>query len=127
MQVIKDLNSIEGAIRQLESRKVLQRDALREQWEFTRHELNPMNIIKEEIRETVSSPKFGSQVFNGVFSLVSGFITKKLIVGESNSSFKKMLGTIAQTSATGVIYKNSDEIKQKGASTLSSFLKKLKI
>ncbi len=127
MQVIKDLKSIDGAIYQLERRKVMQRDELRIQWEKTQHELSPMNIIKDEIRDTVSSPKFGGQVFNGLISLVSGFVTKKLIVGDSDSSFKKMLGTIAQTSATGVIYKNSDEIKHKGASALSSFLKKMKI
>lgn len=127
MQVIKDIKSIDGAMRQLESRRVMQRDAIREQWAITQTELNPMNIIKDEIRETVSHPKFGSQLFNGIFSVVSGFVTKKIIVGESNSSFKKMLGTIAQTSATGVLYKNSDEIKSKGATALSSFLKKLKL
>lgn len=127
MQVIKDINSINGAIRQLESRKVMQRDALRQQWELTREELNPVNILKDEFRDTINSPKFGSQVFDGIFSLVTGFVTKKLIVGDSNSAFKKMIGTIAQTGATGVIYKNSDQLKHKGASALSSFLKKIKL
>lgn len=127
MQTIKDINSIDGAIRHLESRQVMQRDALRIQWNTTQTELNPVNIIKDEIRETIANPRFGSQIFNGLFSIVSGYVTKKLIVGESNSAIKKVIGTLAQTGATGAIYKNSDEIKAKGASALSSFLKKLKI
>lgn len=127
MQTIKDINSIDGAIRHLESRQVMQRDALRIQWKTTQNELNPVNIIKDEIRETIANPRFGSQIFNGLFSIVSGYVTKKLIVGESNSAIKKVIGTLAQTGATGAIYKNSDEIKAKGASALSSFLKKLKI
>ncbi len=126
-QVIKDLKTIDGAIRQLESRRVMQQDALRVQWSVTQSELNPMNILKDEIRETVSNPKFGSQLLKGVISVASGFVTKKLIVGDSKSSFKKMIGTIAQTGATGALYKNSEEIKVKGASALSSFLKKLKL
>lgn len=127
MQVIKNKQSLDNAIRQLESRRVMQADGIREHWEQTREELNPINIFKDEMRDTLSSGDFTGEVFKGVFSLVSGFITKKLIVGHSESSFKKIIGTIAQTGATGMIYKNTDEMTTKGASMLSSFLKKLKI
>ena len=127
MQVITTKTGLENAIRQLESRRVSQADALREHWEMTREELNPVNIFKDEVRDTLSSPDFTGTVTKGIFSLVSGFITKKLVVGSSDSSFKKILGTLAQTGATGMIYKNSDQMASSGASALSSFLKKLKI
>ncbi|MBF6608314.1 MAG: hypothetical protein ITG00_06215 [Flavobacterium sp.] len=127
MQVIKDKNSLSGAIRQLESRRVSQADALREQWDLTQTNLNPMTIVKDELRETITSPNFGMKVAKGLFSVVSGYFTKRLIVGSSGSAFKKALGTIAQTGATGVLLKNTDQLTQKGASALSSFLKKLKI
>ncbi len=127
MQVIKDKSSLAGAIRQLESRRVAQADSLREQWELTQSNLNPLTIVKDEVRDTISSPQFGSKVFKGLFSIVSGYITRRLIVGSSGSSFKKALGTIAQTGATGVLLKNTDQITQKGASVISSLLKKLKI
>jgi hypothetical protein len=127
MQVIKNKSGLENAIRQLESRRVSQADSLREHWEVTREELNPVNIFKDEMHDTLASPGFGSTVAKGIFSLVTGIITKKLVVGSSESSFKKVLGTLAQTGATGMIYKNSEQMTTSGASALSSFLKKLKI
>lgn len=127
MQVIKNKTGLVNAIRQLESRRVSQADGLREYWTYTREELNPVNIFKDEVHDTLSSPDFTGTLTKAVFSLMSGFITRKLIVGSSESSFKKILGTLAQTGATGIMYKNSEQITTSGASALSSFLKKLKI
>lgn len=127
MQVIKDDASLAEAIRLLENRRVSQEDSLKEHWELTLTNLNPITILKKSINDTFSSPDIKSILLKGAIGLATGFFTKKLIIGSSHSALKAVIGTIAQTGATSLAFKNTDDIKSKGASFLSNMLKKIKI
>ncbi|HEX8269862.1 MAG TPA: hypothetical protein VF581_08210 [Flavobacterium sp.] len=127
MQAIKDDASLAEAIKQLESRKVMQTDDLRILWEKSKEELNPGTMLKEGIHDTVHSSDFQSNLIKGGISLVTGIISKKLFVGDSHDGLKKMVGTMIQGGATGLMYQNTDAMKSKGASILSGILKKMRI
>jgi hypothetical protein len=127
MQTIKNDASLQQAITALEQQRAAEAYALREQWDLTRENLNPLTLLKDGVKDTLTSPKLGSGLLKGLLSLGAGFITKRLIVGASGGAVRKVVGTIAQTGATSLAYKGSDLIKEKGAPLLSGWLKKLKI
>lgn len=127
MQVIKNDIGLANAIQLLESRRVMQADELRIQWEKTKENLNPSALIKDEVHDIINAPDFKENVIKGILSFATGLISKKVLVGSSHGALKSILGTLIQTGVTGMAYKNADPIKSKGASLLSGFLKKLRI
>lgn len=127
MQVIKDDASLATAIRQLESRNVMQTEDLQLQWKKAKENLNPGALVKDVIKDTLSAPDFKESIVKGAVSFATGLATKKVLVGSSHGLLKSLLGTIIQTGVTGLAYNNADPIKSKTASFLSGMLKKMRI
>src|SRR5258707_695472 len=113
MQTIKNDASLQQAINALEQQRKMEGHALREHWDVTRENLNPLSLFKEGVKDTLTSPKVGAGLLKGLVSLGAGFITKKLIVGASGGAVRKIVGTIAQTGATSLAFKGSDLVKEK--------------
>lgn len=112
MQVIKDDQSLAEAIRVMENQRKSELDLLKNHFEFTIDNLNPVNIIKEKFSETVSSigetvtsESFKSKALKLGVGLASGFLTKKLIVGSSGGIFKNLLGMALQAAVSGFVMK----------------------
>lgn len=118
---------LELAIMELTTKRNRQLEDLKQHWETTRNELTPGNLIKDGVKDVFSSNDFKSGIFKSVLSLGVGFLTRNLFMGASPGIVRKVVGTVAQTGATSLVYKSGDAIKKKGAPILSGFLKKLKI
>lgn len=127
MQAIRNDASLQQAILDLESKRSQEAAGLREQWDYTRKNLNPLTLLKDGVKDTLTSPNLGAGLLKGLLSLGAGFVTKKLVVGSSGGVVRKVFGTIAQTGATSLAFKGSDLVKEKAAPFLSRFLKKLKV
>lgn len=127
MQRIRNDHDLQEAILALEQQKNADAQALRAQWDHTKHNLNPLTILKEGVKDLFSSPDVKSGALKGLLSLATGFVTRKLVVGKSGSLARKVVGTLAQTGATSLAFKGTGAIQEKGASLLSNLLKKMKI
>lgn len=122
-----DNASLEHAIKELEMLQTVQKNDLRAHFEQTKEALNPANLFKDGVKEAFHSSSFQTTAAKSLLSLGLGYLTKKLIVGDSPGAFRKTVGTLAQTGATGYAFKNSDLLATKGAPLLSRLLKKIKI
>lgn len=127
MQAINNDASLQQAIYELERQKQNQGVALREQWDYTRRNLSPLTLLKDGVKDLFTSPDVRSGALKGLLSLGAGFLTRKLVLGASPGTVRKVVGTLAQTGATSLAYKGTDVLKDKGAPLLSKWLKKLKI
>jgi len=127
MQPIKNDHDLQLAILELEKQKTDHGQALRDQWDVTKENLNPMTMLKDGVKELFSAPDVRTGVFKGLLGLASGFVTRKLVVGKSDSMARKVVGTLAQTGVTSLAFKRSDGLQEKGVSLLSNLLKKMKI
>ena len=112
MQVIKDDQSLAEAIRILENQHKSELNLLKAHFDYTIEHLNPVNIIKEKIGETVSnigetvsSSSFKNKALKIGVGLASGFLTKKLVVGSSGGIFRKLLGMGVQAAVSGLVMK----------------------
>lgn len=120
MYKINSDKTLAEAIRNMEAQRILELEILKRHAEFTLHELNPVNIVKEKLHdglsnlgETVTSAGFKNGLLKTGIGLATGFLTKKLLVGPQAGILKKLLGTAVQAAVSGfVIKKLPDEAEQ---------------
>ena len=116
MYTINSDKSLAKAILNLEAQRVLELEILKKHAEYTLHELNPVNIVKEKIHdgisnigETVNSNAFKNGLLKTGIGLATGFLTKKILVGPKAGIFKRLLGTAVQAAVSGFVIKKLPE------------------
>jgi len=108
----KGLSSqLKNSIESLESEQIDKANLLKEQYRTTFKSIKPANILKDTIKEVSSSPFFMNKVLNTAVGLASGYISRKIIVGNSDNKIRKLLGTFFQLGISNVIVKHPDAIK----------------
>ena len=83
---------------------------LKEQVHITFESLKPINFLKDTIIDFTSQSDLKENIFDGIAGVTTGFLSKKLIVGITNSPVKKLVGTLLQIGITGLVTKNSSKI-----------------
>lgn len=112
MYTINSDKTLQEAIQNLEEQRVLELEILKIHTEYTLHQLNPVNIVKEKIHDglsnlgdTVSSTGFKNDIIKTGIGIATGFLTKKLLVGSKAGIFKRLLGTAVQAAVSGFVIK----------------------
>ncbi len=84
---------------------------VREYFHETYESLKPINIIKSTISKAISSPDLKGNISNAVMGWITGFITKKLVVGNSDNMVTKLAGTVIEMVVASKVTQNADDIK----------------
>lgn len=84
---------------------------LMEEFKQTFEALRPVNLIKNTFHELVQSPDFKENLVDSALGLATGFISKKLVVGNTHNPLKQILGVLLQLAITSIVTKNADGIK----------------
>jgi len=135
MITVRDNKSLNEAITFLENKQKSELYLLKEHFEFTKQELNPVNIVKEKFNDVVSAPGFKGKIIKGAIGLASGFLTKRFVIGSGSGIISKIAGTALQTGVSGLLMNapdtleniKVDTLKEDGISMLQKGLSKLKI
>ncbi len=98
----------------LKDRQSQQIILLKEQAHITFESLKPINFLQDTIIDFTSQSDLKENVFNGITGVTTGFLSKKLIVGTTNSPVKKLVGTLLLIGITALVTKNSSKIKAIG-------------
>jgi hypothetical protein len=122
MQSITSSKELKNAIRLLEAENSIKQEALKEQFYITYESLKPVNLLRRTIHDISSSPDLIDTFLGSSMGLASGYISKKILVGSSNSSFRKILGTLVQLGISNVVSRNSESIKSFIQKVLKHFL-----
>ncbi|MFT7351611.1 MAG: hypothetical protein ACI9XR_001367 [Flavobacterium sp.] len=124
--IINNNKSLSEAIKQLEAKKQSEKNLLIAHFEFTKEQLNPLNIIKEKFNHTIHSGEVKDKIITAVMGVVSGFATKKLLFSKSTNPIVGLLLSGVQTKLFSAA-KESNIIQEKGIPIALDFLKKIKI
>ena len=73
--------------------------------------LRPNNLIKNVFHEVTHSSEINDSLTNTTIGLGTGFLFKKIFLGNSHSLGKKIVGTFIQFGVTNLVAKHFDEIK----------------
>jgi len=121
MNQINSIANLKAAIRLLEIKQADEKQLLREQLKITTESLKPINLIKHTLIELTTLPEIKESLLNTVIGLVTGYLSKKIVIGSTHNPIKQILGYALQLGVTGVASKNADDIK----SVLGRFISKI--
>lgn len=111
---INNAADLKAAIERLESKNLVQKNIITEQYHSTIESLKPMNLLKSSFSKVVRAPGLVENILNATVGLGAGFLSKKVLIGKSTSILKKLLGNAVEFGIAGLVTKNSGSIKNTG-------------
>ena len=108
MKKIHTHTDLQAAIMDLERKKKLEEEGLKEHFHQTVESFRPSNILKNTVSEVAASPTFKHNLLNVALGLGAGYLSKKLLVGKEAGLLKRTLGTALQFGVTSLISKNKE-------------------
>ncbi len=104
------IDSLKESIRLLEIRQAEEGKILKEQLKITHESFKLVNLIKNSLKDITGSVELKNNLFGTVISIVSGFLTRKVMAGPKSNPIMKILGAMMQFGITTVIARNSEMI-----------------
>jgi hypothetical protein len=126
MQTIDSVDSLREAIFFLEAKREEEKKLLREQLQLTKESLRPGNLAKNIFSDIASSSEIRNSIVDTGIGLVTGYLTKKLLLGGTHNPAKKILGGVLQFAVTGLVSKHSGSLRASGMNLLSRFMNRKK-
>lgn len=114
--------SLKETIRLLEIKQAREGEELKEQFRLTIESLKPSNILKNSLRELTTSVEVKNSLFETIMSIISGYITKKIMIKSDGNPFLKIFGALLQFSITSLMAKNAEAIRLYITQLIEKFL-----
>jgi hypothetical protein len=111
MQKITTSIDLREAIILLESKRVAEEAALREQLHLMYEGMRPINLIKSTYHEIAASDSLKTELLNTSVGLVAGYASKALFESVSHSPLRKLFGTAILFGVTSTVAKNPEAVK----------------
>ena len=105
------INRLHEMISQLEEKQEEQGKELKEQLLISYESLKPLNLLKSSIIDLSSSSELKNSVVDNILSIMSGYLTQKLIIRTSGNPFKRITASLIQLGVTKLIAKNMDFLR----------------
>jgi hypothetical protein len=127
MGKINSIKDLRETILELEIKQKEDERLLREQFMIAYERLKPINMIKNSVKDMITSPGLKDQLISSTIGLAAGYLTKKAVVGSTrHHPLKQILGAFLQMGVTNLVAQNSDGIPSRVANLISGFLSKRK-
>jgi hypothetical protein len=114
MENMTSTASLKTAIQQLEDEQNLQLQQLKEQFYTAYKGLKTVNLFKSTVNDITSSPHLIENIIGTILSLGSGYLTKRIVVGASVSSVRRLLGAVMQFGVTNFVARHAKTVKSFG-------------
>ena len=102
---------LKESIRLLEIQQAEEGKILKEQFKATYESLKLVNLVKSSLKELTDSVEIKNSLFESIVSIVTGYLTKKLMISSKSNPFKKILGALIQLGVTNLVAKNAETIR----------------
>lgn len=115
MKTINSAAELKLAIQQLELQHSIQGEILKEQFLVTVESFTPVNLLKSALNEIATSPYLIDNIIGSAMGLATGYLSKLVAVGGSNSILKKLLGSVVQFGVTNIVAQHPEIFKSVGS------------
>ncbi len=124
MKNINSLEELRTEIALLELRQKRANADLKENLLETFDSLKPLNLVKSTLKELTSSPGFKGDLVNSFVGIGLGYVSKKVLIGNTHNMIKQVIGTMIQFGVTGLVSRNADGLKSGLKNAFNSLFKK---
>lgn len=95
----------------LERRQLEEEKLLREQFSVAYESFKPLNVLKRVINEIATPSEFKDNLVETVSGLVSGYVSRKLLVRSSTNPVLRFAGLALQYGVTNFVTKNAETLQ----------------
>ena len=124
MKNITSVEELEKSIQLLEMEQAIKGQLLKEQFLYTYESFRLINLLKNSLRQTISSPTVMTDIVGTALGLASGYLSKKIFIGTSGNAFRKLIGSVLQLGVISFVSQNSSGIKALGRYMFQQILRK---
>ena len=124
MQKIKSVADLKDTIRQLEEEQTVSKQLFKVELHLTLESLKPINLLKSTINEAFSSPDFMNNILGAAVGQTAGYVSRKVVVGQTKNPIIKLFGSILQTGIAALLTTYGDTIKETAIIIFKNFFKK---
>jgi predicted transcriptional regulator len=121
MKKITSGTELRNVILQLENRKTLQEQLLKEQFHIAYKRFKLLDFFKSSFTAVFASKEKHNELIDALAKLTADFLSKKIMKESTESELKKQLEKLMQYGITTVIEKNSNSIQIIGECFINSF------
>ena len=114
MQKIIAAEALRKSIEVIERRQREEGKLLREQFTVTFESLKPVNVLRKMLTDIAEPSALKETLVQTITGLISGYISRKLLVRSSKNPLLRLAGVLVQYGVTNFVAKNSDSIKALG-------------
>ncbi len=126
MQKITASESLRISILMLEQRKLEQEQLLRQQISITYNSFAPVNLLRKMITATTDRFDSKDEIIQTVTALISGYVSRKILVRKSRNPLLRLAGMYVQYSTTRFFNKNAGTIELLGRYLIKQLTEKIK-
>jgi hypothetical protein len=105
MKTLKQTDILDNKIAALKLRRDTEFTELKEQYFVVHHSFTITNIVHHGISEFYNTATNKDNLLSTVTSVLGGYLSKKIVVGDSNNPFKQVLGYGIQFAVTKLLSK----------------------
>jgi len=116
------IDLLKESIRVLEIRQAEEGLALKVQFKETYESLKPVNLIKNAIDDLANSVEIKNTLFESLVSILTGYLTKKIMVSSNSNPLMKILGALLQFGVTSLVAKNAESIRSYIMNLIEKFI-----
>ena len=110
-QKISKAQALRKSIEVLERKQLEEGKLLQEQFSVTCESLKPINVLRKMIYEIAAPSELKENLVQTATGLISGYISRKILVRSSKNPFLRLAGILVQYGVTNFVSNNSESIK----------------
>lgn len=107
MKKINETDLLDQTIFALKIKQTEDLDSLKGQFHAIYESIKPINFIKNTFNDLAHSPHIKSNLISNIIGLSTGYLSKKLLLGNNHNPIKRILGTLFQFVVTNVVSKKT--------------------
>ena len=105
MKTLKQTDILDNKIAALKLRRDNEFMELKQQYFVVHHSFTITNIVQQGVTEFYNKATNKDNLLSTVTSVLGGYLSKKIVVGDSNNPFKQVLGYGIQFAVTKLLSK----------------------
>lgn len=100
METVFDIDKLDQMILQLKAEQKTAWNDIKMEIDEIKEDLKPLNLIQNTFHEINEVVGFKSNLLQSIISIGIGYLSRKMIIGKSNSKIKTFLGSLLQLAVT---------------------------
>jgi hypothetical protein len=105
------VDALRESIRLLEIRQAEEGKELKVQLRVTYESLKPVNLLKSTVKDITSSVELRSGLLESLVSILSGYVTQRMVVRSRGNVLLKLLATALQFGVAGFVANHVETIR----------------